>query len=287
MSARRKLIINADDLGASSESNKAIAELYKGGKITSASLLVSAEASEEAVAIIKELDMNFGVHLTLNSDFEEFPWGALTDGSLADPNGKLFSDTAYIAKNALSKDVTAECEAQLAFTRAAGITPDHLDNHCGTMYGINMRLFFINAFRMAGKYGLPFRFPKQAGFLKGYFKDGVPGYIRAAHKAITWTAKLYRCTLIDDLITNPYPIKDIPDYNALADYYLKEITAVKEGVTEMFLHPSYDVPKFSAITPEWKKRQYELDFLWSSALERRLSDEGIELVSYKALIKEK
>lgn len=285
MSAPKRLIINADDFGVSRETNKAVTELYKGGKITSASLLVTADASEEAMSLIKELDMSFGVHLTLNSDFAEYPWGALSKGSLADPDGFLFKDTAYIAKNALSKDVTDECDRQLALALAAGLAPDHLDNHSGTMYGINMRLFFINAFKMAGKHKLPFRFPKRNDFLKGYFKNGAPAYIRAAHKAITWTAKLYGCTLIDDLITNPYPIKDIKDYDALADYYLTEITAIKEGVTEMFLHPSYDVPKFSAITPEWRKRQYELDFLWSPALERRLLDEGIELVSYKALAK--
>ncbi|MDD3946707.1 MAG: ChbG/HpnK family deacetylase [Clostridia bacterium] len=281
----KQLIINADDFGICTETNKAIAELYQAKKITSTSLLVSAEASSEAIQIIKDKKLDFGVHLTLNSDFQSYPWDAVSPrkSNLADNNGKLFADTAYIAKHALSKEVTAECEAQINKCKSLGISPDHLDNHCATMYGMNGRLFFINAFRLSKRYHLPFRFPKRNSFLNGYFGGQTPFYIRTAHKGVALCAKILGATIIDDMITNPYSIKDIPDYKTLENYYLRAISTIKDGVTELFLHPSYDAPKYSAATAEWKKRQYELAFLFSSSLEKRLQDEGITLISYKML----
>lgn len=275
------LIINADDFGVCTQTNRAIAELFDAKKITSTNLLMSAEGTAEAVQLIQQHSYNFGVHLALNSDFQQYPWDALhKSGSLADPNGKLYFDTAYIAKHAKGKDVTRECIAQIEACLSYGITPDHLDNHCGTMYGINMRLFFINAFRLSKNYNLPFRFPKRGTFLRGYFGGKVPAYVKAAHKAVVMCAKIMGATVIDDMITNPYPIKDIPDYKALEDYYLSQISGITDGITELFMHPSYDAPQYSAITVEWKKRLYELDFLFSPALEKRLSDEGIQLISY-------
>lgn len=277
----KKLIINADDFGIAPETNKAVAELYAAGKITSTSLLVSAEGTAEAVELIKNCGIAFGVHLTLNSDFKEYPWKALCKcGSLIDDNGNLFADTKHIAKYAAGKDVTRECEAQIAAVRSWDVEPDHLDNHCGTMYGINLRAFFINAFKLSKKHNLPFRFPRRPAFLDGYFGGKSPAYIRAAQKVVVLCARAIGATIVDDIITNPFPIKDIPDYKTLEDYYLSAVSGIKDGITEMFLHPSYDAPKYSAITPEWKKREYELDFLFSSSLERRLKDEGIEIIGY-------
>lgn len=283
----KKLIINADDFGISEATNRAIRELFKDKKITSCSLLACGGAAEDALNIAKEDGLRVGVHLTLNSDFKEFPWKSLgaKDGfSLADENGNLFWDTKIVAKRAKGKDVTAECLAQIKKVADAGVKIDHIDNHSGTMYGINLRLFFINAFRLARKNNLPFRFPRGGGFLEGFFKGGVPAVIRFAHKAVVLTSKVMRAVTIDEMISNPYPIKDIPDYKALRDYYVKEIRGIKEGVTELFLHPSCYCPVLSPLTPEWKKREYELEFLMSGELDGIIREEGIELISYGDII---
>lgn len=281
----KKLIINADDFGICKETNKAVKELFKAKKITSTSLLAVGGAADEALYISKELGISPGVHLTLNSDFAEMPWKSLSAAESFMADGYLLFDTARLAKGATSKDVTLECEKQIEYVLNGGVRPDHIDNHCGTMYGINGRLFFINAFRLAKKYRLPFRFPKRGGFLDGYFKGKAPALIKVAHKAVVLTGRLMGAALPDDIITHPYPMKDIAGYKSLEKYYLDAVTAVGEGVTELFLHPSYDCAEFSALTKEWKKRQYELEFLFSGKLEKRMADEGIEAVSYATLIK--
>lgn len=281
----KKLIINADDFGICEATNKAIKELIAAKKITSVSLLAVGDAAEEAIDISKELGIKAGVHLTLNSDFSEKPWKAVSGAESIAKNGMLFSDTNLLAKSAKSRDVTQECKKQIDFITNAGVALDHLDNHCGTMYGINGRLFFINAFRLARQYRLPFRFPKKGGFLNGYFGGNAPAVIKAAHKAVVFTGKVMGARLPDDIITHPYPMKDIPDYRSLEKYYLDAVSEMGEGVTEMFLHPSYDCAEFAALTKEWTKRQYELELLFSEKFSQRLSDEGIELTNYETLIK--
>jgi predicted glycoside hydrolase/deacetylase ChbG (UPF0249 family) len=285
MPQNKKLIINADDFGICQETNKAIKELFLAKKITSTSLLAVGDAAEDALNIAKELGIKVGAHLTLNSDFETQPWRSLSAAQSISKDGRLFSDLAILSKNAKSADVTLECKKQIEFITQAGVELDHLDNHSGTMYGINGRLFFINAFRLARQYRLPFRFPKRGGFLDGFFGGKAPAIIKAAHKTVAFVGKIMGARLVDDMISNPYSIKDIPDYNALEKYYLEAVTGIGEGVTEMFLHPSYASPKLSIMTQEWTKRQYELEFLFSGKLEKRLADEGIELVSYETFLK--
>ena len=93
--AERSLIINADDFGFCKETNRAIRELFAARLISSTSLLVTAEEVLEAATIIKEDNLNFGVHLTLNSDFSKYPWKVAYQGrsSLNDGRGYLLSDT--------------------------------------------------------------------------------------------------------------------------------------------------------------------------------------------------
>src|SRR5690554_2990699 len=262
------LIVNADDFGICSATNKAVKELFQNKKITSTSLLSNAMATKEAMEIAKDLNISVGVHLTLNSDFKEKPWKAMNaQSSLSDDNGFLFSDTNIIAKSAKSEDVTQECIRQIEYIIENNVKVDHIDNHSGTMYGINKRLFFINAFKLAKKYNLPFRFPKQNIFLNDFFNGDTPFLIKAAHKAVVLCGKIMRVKLIDNMISNPYSIDDIDNYKQLESYYLNSLNSLSNGYTELFLHPSYNCDILRKYTKEWKKRQYELEFLFSQKFE--------------------
>lgn len=282
----KKLIINADDFGICEQTNKAIKELFINNKITSTSLLANASATENAMQIAKELDISVGVHLTLNSDFKQKPWEAMLKGSsISDDEGFLLSDTNQIAKMVKSSDVTKECAMQIDYIIDNGVKVNHLDNHSGTMYGINKRLFFINAFKLCRRYNLPFRFPMSNRFLSDYFKGDTPAIIKIAHKIIVSTAKVMKVRLIDDMVSNPYSIADINSYRELEKYYLNAISNLREGVTELFMHPSYHCEEFSPYTKEWKKREYELELLNSQVFENRLKEEGVQLISYSDLLR--
>ncbi|MGI6702110.1 MAG: ChbG/HpnK family deacetylase [Christensenellales bacterium] len=284
---RRKLIINADDYGVCKETNKAITGLILNNKITSTSLIATASASDEAIELAKKHNIKVGVHLALNSDYPHHPWQPAAPAdkvrSLTDDTGYLNYDLNKFKKKAKSKEVSLECDSQYDYIVSRGVTVDHADNHCGTLYGINGRLFFYNAFKFCRDKALPFRFPKRNTFLKASFPDGLPRYIIWAHKFVLSRALKYTVRLIDDMITNPYPIDEIDGYKGLSAYYLEKIRNIGEGVTELFLHPSYDAPVYNQ-DKEWLKRVYELEFLNSKELEQLLIEEGIEKVDYSAVL---
>ena len=63
-SPQRRLIVNADDFGASEEVNEAVIRAFKEGVLTSTSLMVTGAAAEHAVKLAKENPgLAVGIHL--------------------------------------------------------------------------------------------------------------------------------------------------------------------------------------------------------------------------------
>lgn len=276
----RCLIINADDLGMRPSVNQAIATLFEQGRITSASMLPTAPYARQAA---QQCRAHIGVHWTLHSDFDGARWPAASGSrspSLLDGELGLYSDAGRMAKAAASADVTRELAAQIAAMQAMGVAPDHADSHGGTLYGMNGRWFFLNAFRLCKRHGLPFRFPKSSRFLARQFGKAPSAAIRAAHRAIVLTAQAMGVKLIDDMISHPMPVEKIASPQALRDFYLREIAQIDEGITEVFLHPALPDEEMLCLTPQWQKRIWEYEFLLSDEAPRLLQREGIELVSW-------
>lgn len=280
-SSGKTLIINADDFGVQASTNKAVLELFEKGLISSASLLTVAQDSKDAAIIAAKNKLPVGVHLTINSDDKERRWHTNSSAkSLNDDKGLLY-DNKMLALKAKSKDVTQELEAQYRFMVDNGCVPDHADNHCATLYGINGRMFFINAFQFCKKYSLPFRFPKSPAFLERQLNRRVPGVLLFAHKMIVNTAKRYDVCMPDDIVTNPYSIKKIQTYDSLRDYYVEQIRTMAPGITEVFLHPSYPIAGSpSNVDNEWLKREFELKLLQSGDLLELAAQQKITVCSW-------
>jgi len=278
---RKYLIINADDFGVQESTNRAVAELFEKGLITSSSLLTVAPYSKDAAKLSASRNLPVGVHLTINSDDNSNRWhGNSGTKSLSDKNGLLFNQK-ILAVKARSKDVTAEIDAQYKFMVANGCKPDHADNHCGTMYGINGRFFFINAFRFCKKYDLPFRFPKNPAFLTRQLGRKTPAPVIYAHSVLIKIATRYDVCLLDDMLSNPYSINKIKSYEDLRDYYINELNKINPGITEVFLHPSYPIGSIpSDKESEWLKREYELRLLQSGDLLEVAANNNISIVSW-------
>src|SRR5690606_5499909 len=63
--------------------------------------------------------------------------------------------------SAADEDVAAELAAQVEAALAAGVDVTHLDNHMGSVYGLNTgRDFLAPVFALAARHGLPFRLPR-------------------------------------------------------------------------------------------------------------------------------
>ena len=84
--------------------------------------------------------------------------------------------------------------------------------------------------------------------------------------------------LLDDLVSNPWNISRIGDYNTLEKYYLDAVDNCIDGVTEIFLHPALPIDDKQG---EWQKRVFEYQILKSGCLLERAKQKGVTVVSWK------
>lgn len=129
-----RLIINADDFGLTSGVNRAISELHQSNALTSATLMATGPAFEDAVSIARSHPtLGVGCHIVL------------TDGSpvsspdtiptLIGPDGKNFRPSLLDFVQALLRgiirpeDIERESLAQIQKLQRAGIQVTHVDTH--------------------------------------------------------------------------------------------------------------------------------------------------------------
>lgn len=266
------LIINADDFGYNYEQNEAIKDLLSKGLITSTSLMTVTPENQDAIDFAKEKNASVGVHLTINSDDKYNKWQSITRAKSLGADGLPTNQV-----KAKRKDVFNELEAQYQHIVKNGATVDHADNHCGTLYGINGRRFFLDAFDFCAKYNLPFRFPKTAGFLERQLGIKIPKLFIALQNAIVNSGEKRGVHMLDDLVSNPWSMEKIKNYEALREYYINAVDNCIDGITEIFLHPALPNEKLGK---EWQKRVFEYELLKSGDLLVRAKEKDIQIVSW-------
>jgi predicted glycoside hydrolase/deacetylase ChbG (UPF0249 family) len=129
-----RLIINADDFGLTPGVNRAIAELHQAGVLTSATLMATGAAFDNAVAVAHaNPTLGVGCHITLTdgvpaSDPKSIP-------TLLGPDGRTFRPSLVDFLQALLRgkinesDIQREALAQIQKLQFAGIAITHLDTH--------------------------------------------------------------------------------------------------------------------------------------------------------------
>lgn len=281
----RYLIINADDFGLCLETNDAIEHLFREGRITSTTVMAPAMQSGDAIErALCNNHIKMGLHITLNSDFVKDKWKSIAPvtevPSLLDEEKKFYHDINCFYHNAKEEEVAIEVNAQYQYVANLGYQPTHADSHCGTLYGLAGRSFMKEAYELCVRYNLPFRFPKSKDFLKIRFGGNVPPELDQAHTNAVDIADRLGISLPNDIITNPFGKKDIESYEQLKEFYLTVIRNLKEGITELFLHPSKSNEVYMSSTPDWQKRIWEYQFLMDDDMIKALQQEGINLVSW-------
>ena len=149
----RYLILNCDDFGQSPAANRAIMHLLEERRVSSATIMPPAPAFEEAAAWVRgRADPRVGLHLTLTSELPGHRWSSLTGHpSLHDETGGMHLTVADFEKLADPKAVRAEINAQFDQVKDAGLPITHVDNHMGSLYGIETgRSYLPYVFGSAG-----------------------------------------------------------------------------------------------------------------------------------------
>jgi predicted glycoside hydrolase/deacetylase ChbG (UPF0249 family) len=129
----KRLLVVADDLGLTPGVNAGIADAFRRGIVTSASLLANTAHFSATVTLARELPgLKVGLHLTLVGGAPVLPPGRIP--SLVSRGGRFRESwrsllPAWAAGRIRAKEVEAEWRAQIARAADAGIRPAHLDSH--------------------------------------------------------------------------------------------------------------------------------------------------------------
>ncbi|HEY5056990.1 MAG TPA: ChbG/HpnK family deacetylase [Acidobacteriaceae bacterium] len=131
---RARLILNADDFGLTRGINRAIAELAAAGALTSATLMASGSAFDDAIAVARaHPSLGIGCHIVLVDGKPVSPPESIL--SLLGPDRRSFRPTLRSFLTALftgrirAEEIEREAVAQIRKLQAAGIAVTHIDTH--------------------------------------------------------------------------------------------------------------------------------------------------------------
>lgn len=129
----KNLIVNADDFGRHELINRAVERAFNSGCLKSATLMAGGAAFDDAVKLAKKISgLGVGIHFTLANGNPILPPNEIP--SLVTEEGIFHADYVKFLKRYLSgkislDEIRSELAAQLEKISRAGLTPTHVDSH--------------------------------------------------------------------------------------------------------------------------------------------------------------
>jgi chitin disaccharide deacetylase len=276
--AERLLIIHADDAGMSHSVNQATIAGLEQGIVSSCSIMVPCPWFPEFAEYARtHPERDFGIHLTLNSEFSNLRWGSVAGRSvvpsLVDADGCLHKSKDTTVANARPAEVELELRAQIDKALQAGIRLSHLDTHMGTVISTpDMLEIYV---RLGLDYDLPVMMIRRPDpiVLRGYpaLAEQGPAFVNALEgRALP---------VIDHL----FQFYDGSDHDARKQRYLDTFRKLQPGVTQMIIHCGYDNEELQAITGSHFLRGDDTRIFTDPDVKGEIERMGIRIVSWSDL----
>ena len=268
----RVLILHADDLGMAHSVNRASTEALEAGWISSASIMVPCPWFSEMAAYARaHPELDFGLHLTLTSEWKYYRWAGLLGPSMTpslhSSAGYLHATTEEAVANMKPEEVAAELRAQILRAQDAGIPVTHLDTHMGVL--LQTPELFAVYLQVGREHNLPVLIPRE----------------QLAQQA----PHLLEMLTPDDLVIDRVwlvPIDTPPD--RWLETYIRMIDNLPPGITELIVHLGYANDELEAITVDhpdfgaaWRAR--DLDVVRSEAFREALRRNNVILTTWREL----
>jgi predicted glycoside hydrolase/deacetylase ChbG (UPF0249 family) len=273
LSARKQLVVNADDFGFTSDVNQGIIEAHQRGILTATTLMANGDAFEDAVGRAREnQSLDIGAHLVLIGGRAL----AGTDRALPSSVPRLL---AAIAAGRLN--IYEELAAQVRRILDAGIRLTHLDTHKHTHLAPPV---LDGVARVAEEFSIrwvrrPFDLPMTAASAgASWGKRAMSGGLAFIRGHFHRVLAQHQCRTTDHFagfqITGRFRTSEL----------VALIRALPEGSTELMCHPGRCTGELrSARTRLKESREAELEALTAPETLRALEQTGIELVNYRML----
>ncbi len=282
----KKAIFTGDDFGLAVPVNEAIADAHSRGVLTTASLMVSAEASRDAIDRAQSLpSLKVGLHLVLVEGSPLLPHEQVPD--LVDARGELsgrlvLSGFRFFFVPGIRKQLEAEIRAQFEAFHATGLCLDHVNAH----NHMHLHPTILECLLKIGReFGLSaIRVPHE---------PPLPAF-RAAGKSLV--SRMASCFFLYPLIArmkrrlreqrlhcNDFCF-GIKDSGAMTlDLVLSLLTQLPEGVSELHFHPA--TKRCATLDRTMSKYRHEEEYraLIDPRLREAIQSAGVHLSSFADL----
>lgn len=272
------LIIHADDVGMCHSVNVATIQAMEKGVVTCASIMVPCPWMPEIAAYCREHpDADFGLHLTLTSEWKYYRWRPVTPitevPGLLDKEGFLHHEVEGVVASAKPAEVETEIRAQIERARAFGIRPTHVDSHMGTLF---TRPFYSVYTKVAKEANimpmLMVPTPERIAQGKLLGIDPVGTYETLSKQGYVFLDLLHETAQGSTL-------------EARRQHYYDFFRSLKPGVTEIIVHLGLNDEEVKHIMNAWEARWNEYQIFTDPKTRELLDSLGIKLIGYKQLSK--
>jgi chitin disaccharide deacetylase len=257
-----RIVLHADDFGASPETVRATIECFKRGALTSVSIMPAMPPTGEAIAFAKthpELDV--GVHLTFVGEGDERPLCTPDEiPGLVDGEGR-FLPTRTVRLRALARrlpgdQIEREIAAQIEAVRGQGLSISHVDSHRHLHKLPSFRDALVRALR-------PFGIRRVRAVQDVYLR-------RPLRSPTYWLGRRWQRALARSFTTTDHMYMPTSAGDAGWEVSLAELVRGLDGTLEVGVHPGYG---------DWRDGE-RVSLLAFAELTRA---EGHELVAWRDL----
>ena len=270
---KRYVIIHADDAGMSHSVNRGTIEGLERGIVSSASIMVPCPWFPEFAAYARQHpEHDYGIHLTLNSEWTYYRWGPVAPRekvpSLIDDQGYLWDNVPQVAEHARAEEVEIELRAQIERAKKFGVPLSHLDTHMGAVVS---RPDLVKVYvKLGTEYDLPVLFIRptaENNVAKQYPGVEVMARVLDEHKL----------PMLDAL----FQFYEHGSYEARKKKYLDTLRNLKPGVSQIIIHCGVDGPELRAITSSVDIRDTDRRVFTDPEVIDEVKRMGVEVISWK------
>ncbi len=265
---KKRLIVNADDLGLSEQINHGILQAHHNGIVTSATLMMTMGGVDHALTHIHDTTLDVGLHIDLT-------WGRALSApqdipSLVNADGTFIGKKQLLKSLALGKIPSLQVEREIATQvnafKQTGLQLFHTDVH-QHFHGFPVIMRALA--RVAQQEDIP--------YIRNVNEFAPTSIVNIAMVVLFLFSKRYL----------PGSIRHADHFLGLAltnrlneKSLLPQLMKVQPGLTELMCHPGYDDPLLNTLS-RLQSREMEITALTSKPVRDVLTENAIELTTFR------
>jgi chitin disaccharide deacetylase len=280
----KRLIVTADDFGASVAVNEAVEQACRTGILTTASLMVGAAAAADAVARARQLpSLRVGLHIVIVCGrpvlpADQIPALVRADGNFSE--ALLATSLQVFFRPSARRQLEAEIRAQFEAFDATGLALDHVNAHNHLHLHPTVLRIILKVGRDHGLRAMRIPYEPLPGNRSQRAGIGAPARLGAA-MLLPWQMLLKRQLRRAGVRFNDYMFGLRDTGHMDCDRVRRAIAQLPDGVSELYFHPATDAIRHPF--PADYQPAAELAALVDPALRAALATAGIERIAFADL----